>query len=196
MDDASRGNGQLPQYEVISIESQTELDRKKSGLGLMNLLSSKYSMPPQSVVTPVDGEGEESGQNLCCNIRLTIFENGVCFYELLSVSLVVFQMLQWSSYSACIFLLSNADGDEPLLSGSGIVSKDVTDENLLEAWHEALMRWHQNLNQRPKQVQALVRKSIPEALRGEVWQLLARCTENSEMLETYRVLITMVGELF
>ena len=41
------------------------------------------------------------------------------------------------------FILSNfnytcqlVDNDEPLLSGSGAVSKDVTDEELLENWAE------------------------------------------------------------
>ena len=85
-----------------------------------------------------------------------------------------------------------SDNDEPLLSGSGVVSKDVTDENLLDSWRDVLRRWHQNLRQRPKQVQSLVRKGIPEALRGEVWQLLAGCTESLELLEAYRMLITRV----
>ena len=86
------------------------------------------------------------------------------------------------------------DNDEPLLSGSGVVSKDVTDENLLENWHDVLRRWHQNLRQRPKQVQSLVRKGIPEALRGEVWQLLANCTDNTELYDAYRILITKVSQ--
>jgi len=127
------------QYEVVSIESQSELDRKKSNFSLM---LSPGKIPPLSDVNSPQDDAEES------------------------------------------------DGDEPLLSGSGFVSKDVTDENLLEAWHDALTRWHQNLRQRPKQIHVLVRKGIPEALRGEVWQLLSGCTDNSEMLESYRVLIT------
>ena len=84
------------------------------------------------------------------------------------------------------------DGDEPLMSGSGVVSKEITDENLLEAWRDVLKKWHQNLGQKPKQVHQLARKSIPEALRGEVWQLLAGCQNSQELLEAYRILMTKV----
>ncbi|KAK7095541.1 rab GTPase-activating protein 1-like isoform X2 [Littorina saxatilis] len=83
-----------------------------------------------------------------------------------------------------------SDTDEPLLSGSGNVSKEVKDCNLLEAWAEVLTRWHGNLALRPKQVTGLVRKGIPEALRGEVWQLLAGAQDNQQLLEAYRILIT------
>ncbi|KAL8585574.1 hypothetical protein ACOMHN_050333 [Nucella lapillus] len=83
-----------------------------------------------------------------------------------------------------------SDTDEPLLSGSGNVSKEVKDCNLLEAWAEVLTRWHGNLAVRPKQVTGLVRKGIPEALRGEVWQLLAGAHDNGQLLEAYRILIT------
>jgi len=86
-----------------------------------------------------------------------------------------------------------SDNDEPLLSGSGIVSKDVTDENLLDSWHNVLKRWHQNVRQRPRQVRSLVRKGIPEPLRDEVWQLLAGCTESPQLLEAYRTLIPQVS---
>jgi len=84
------------------------------------------------------------------------------------------------------------DNDEPLLSGSGVVSKDVTDENLLDSWHNVLKRWHQNVRQRPRQVRSLVHKGIPEPLRDEVWQLLAGCTESPQLLEAYRTLIPQV----
>ena len=85
------------------------------------------------------------------------------------------------------------DNDEPLLSGSGVVSKDVTDENLLDSWHNVLKRWHLNVRQRPRQVRSLVRKGIPEPLRDEVWQLLAGCTESLHLLEAYRTLIPQVN---
>ena len=91
-----------------------------------------------------------------------------------------------------LYCLFSSDGDEPLLSGYGVVSKEITDEDLLNAWHEVLKKWHQNLSQKPKQVTQLVKKGIPEALRGEVWQLLAGCHQGSDLLEAYRVLITKV----
>lgn len=72
------------------------------------------------------------------------------------------------------------------------MSKEVTDDNLLEAWRDVLTRWHQNLAQRPKQVTGLCRKGIPEALRGEVWQLLTNCANNTELMDAYRVLIGKV----
>ncbi|ESO11320.1 hypothetical protein HELRODRAFT_91542, partial [Helobdella robusta] len=81
------------------------------------------------------------------------------------------------------------DNDEPLLSGSGAVSKEVTDEALLDSWKDVLIKWHQNVSQRPKTVEGLVRRGVPEALRGEVWQLLVGCTDDQQMFETYRLLI-------
>ena len=94
-----------------------------------------------------------------------------------------------------------SDSDEPLPSGSGSVSKDVTDDELFDSWHAALTRWHQNLvggrprqagGDRPPQMGALVRRGVPEALRGEVWQLLAGCVDNEQMMEAYRLLCTKV----
>ncbi|XP_018572727.1 rab GTPase-activating protein 1-like isoform X2 [Anoplophora glabripennis] len=80
------------------------------------------------------------------------------------------------------------DGDEPLLSGTGLVSKDCS-EDVLENWADVLNRW-KSTKQKPKQLASLVRLGIPEALRGEVWQRLAGVEENNEMMENYRVLIT------
>jgi len=131
-------NEEQGQYEVVSIESQTELDRRKSG---MTLSLTPAKVPPQNIQTPNEPEDE-------------------------------------------------SDGDEPLLSGSGVVSKDVTDEVLLDTWQEMITKWHQELNKRPKNIAGLVRKGVPEALRGEVWQLLAKATNDKELLEAYRILIS------
>lgn len=83
---------------------------------------------------------------------------------------------------------SESDNDEPLLSGSGEVSKDCT-ETELEGWAQVLSKWRQNLDQRPKSLTPLVRRGIPEALRGEVWQLLAGCHDDNEIFEAYKTLI-------
>lgn len=85
----------------------------------------------------------------------------------------------------------NLDGDEPLLSGTGLVSKDCS-EVVLESWADLLTKWKQT-DQRPKQLASLVKLGIPEALRGEVWQRLAGVQENSDMMNMYRVLITKVS---
>ncbi|KAG5896484.1 hypothetical protein JTB14_005864 [Gonioctena quinquepunctata] len=81
-----------------------------------------------------------------------------------------------------------SDGDEPLLSGTGLVSKDCS-EIVLENWADVLCRW-KTTQQKPKQLPGLVRLGIPEALRGEVWQRLAGVEENTDMMENYRLLIT------
>lgn len=80
------------------------------------------------------------------------------------------------------------DGDEPLLSGTGLVSKDCA-EDVLENWADVLQKW-KTTHQRPKQLNSLVKLGIPEALRGEVWQRLAGSDE--VLLEKYRLLITQV----
>ncbi|XP_014284415.1 rab GTPase-activating protein 1 isoform X1 [Halyomorpha halys] len=80
----------------------------------------------------------------------------------------------------------NSDGDEPLLSGTGNVSKDCSMSDL-ESWRDVLTKWS---GARPRQLGPLVRQGIPEALRGEVWQRLANCDSDTAVMDNYRILIT------
>uniref|UniRef100_A0A673Y2M5 Rab GTPase-activating protein 1 n=1 Tax=Salmo trutta TaxID=8032 RepID=A0A673Y2M5_SALTR len=124
-------------YEVLSLESESERERKKTTASPNILQASSHgSMVP----SPPEDDEEE-------------------------------------------------DNDEPLLSGSGDVSKECA-EKILETWGDLLSKWHLNLSVRPKQLPALVRSGVPEALRGEVWQLLAGCHNNDHQVEEYRTLIT------
>uniref|UniRef100_A0A665WRW8 Rab GTPase-activating protein 1 n=1 Tax=Echeneis naucrates TaxID=173247 RepID=A0A665WRW8_ECHNA len=123
-------------YEVVSLESESEREKRKTTASPAILSSGPSTMVP----SPPEDDEEE-------------------------------------------------DNDEPLLSGSGDVSKECA-EKILETWGDLLFKWHMNLSVRPKQLPALVRAGIPEALRGEVWQLLAGCHNNDHQVEEYRTLIT------
>jgi len=82
------------------------------------------------------------------------------------------------------------DDDEPMVSGFGHVSKEC-DEEVLGNWSDILLKWRKNYNERPRGLQTLVRRGVPEALRGEVWQLLAGIAgDETEMINTYRLLLT------
>ena len=80
-------------------------------------------------------------------------------------------------------------GDEPILSGSGGVSKECS-ETELAGWAEVLKDWPPG-GARPRQLSALVKAGVPEALRGEVWQRLSMASEKMDLtVENYRELVT------
>ena len=80
-------------------------------------------------------------------------------------------------------------GDEPILSGSGGVSKECS-ETELAGWAEVLQNWPPGRS-RPRQLVSLVRAGVPEALRGEVWQRLSLASEKMDStVENYRILVT------
>lgn len=80
-------------------------------------------------------------------------------------------------------------GDEPLLSGTGEVSKDCS-QMTLDEWGPVLQEWSGAGEKRPKQLAQLVRLSVPEALRGKVWQRLANVEHKTDITDAYRVLLT------
>lgn len=93
-----------------------------------------------------------------------------------------------------MYFYDESDGDEPLLSGTGEVSKDCPEDEL-SSWADVLARWRAN-NAKPRQLNSLVKQGIPEALRGEVWQRLAQSENDDATMDTYRILITQVSVFF
>jgi hypothetical protein len=97
--------------------------------------------------------------------------------------------LNSSSRNTTAATLNDLESDDPLPSGYGEVSKDCSQKDL-EGWSEVLAEWRLNPNVRPKQLPDLVRKGIPEALRGEVWQMLANCSHDEELIAKYADVVT------
>ncbi|XP_055845621.1 rab GTPase-activating protein 1-like isoform X2 [Episyrphus balteatus] len=81
----------------------------------------------------------------------------------------------------------SSDGDEPLLSGTGEVSKECS-QYTLDEWDPILKEW--DTEKRPKNLAPLVRLGVPEALRGKIWQKLSNVEGKIEMTDMYRTLIT------
>lgn len=83
------------------------------------------------------------------------------------------------------------DENDLVMSGLGNVSKDCAAEELMD-WSDILSKWRRaTWSERPRGLQTLVRKGVPEALRGEVWQLLAGCHDDEKsMNEAFRLLIS------
>lgn len=71
---------------------------------------------------------------------------------------------------------------------SGEVSKDCS-ETELASWAEVLHVWNHG-EDHPKQLNTLVCRGIPEALRGEVWLRLSQFSTDTDVMDAYRILIT------
>lgn len=82
------------------------------------------------------------------------------------------------------------DNGDPIPSGTGSVSKDCSASEL-HGWSEVLPKWHAKLEHRPKGLDALVRQGIPDPLRGEVWQLLSGAHQSADLMEQYRIFLTL-----
>ncbi|VDN28337.1 unnamed protein product [Gongylonema pulchrum] len=87
-----------------------------------------------------------------------------------------------------------SDSDEPLLSGSGIVNQDCS-EDVLSAWNKVLEEWKADPEwTRPKELADLIRNGVPDVLRGEVWQYLAKVQIDPDLTDTYRLLLGKMPE--
>lgn len=93
------------------------------------------------------------------------------------------------NYNICLFTFS--DNDEPLVSGTGDVSKECNEVEL-ESWKDVLLKWATCKSPPARQLAILVKEGIPEALRGEVWLRLAKADLDPKLMDTYRILITKV----
>lgn len=82
----------------------------------------------------------------------------------------------------------SSGGDEPIISGTGEVSREMT-QDTLDEWGR-YMHELQTDSALPKGVPSLVRAGIPEAIRGNVWLKLAGMDQREELIDNYRVLIT------
>jgi len=80
------------------------------------------------------------------------------------------------------------EDDEPLLSGSGEVSK-VWSEEEVSGWADVLLKW-KDQQTRPSQLVQLVRKGVPDPMRGQIWQMLADVDHDPEILNNYSILVT------
>lgn len=84
---------------------------------------------------------------------------------------------------------TDLDEDEPLASGTGEVNKDCSKDRL-DSWSMVLIEWT-TTNKRPKNLTSLVRsEGIPETMRCQFWQKLAKIDDRPELADDYRILIT------
>jgi len=83
---------------------------------------------------------------------------------------------------------NDSDGDEPLLSGSGAVNQECP-EDVMEEWKSIIEKWKEDQFNRPTKVNELIYDGVPDVLRGEVWQLLAKVWKEDDLANTYRMLL-------
>lgn len=81
----------------------------------------------------------------------------------------------------------SSDGDEPLLSGTGEVPKECSEEILLE-WDRVIQEWEHN--KKPKNLANLVRLGIPETHRNQIWKRLTHIDDDAELINQYCGLLT------
>lgn len=81
----------------------------------------------------------------------------------------------------------SSDGDEPLLSGTGDVPTDCSQDKLNE-WDPVIVEW--DTGKRPKGLAPLVRLGIPDNFRGNIWQRLSGVDTTTSTMDMYRVLLT------
>lgn len=114
-----------------------------------------------------------------------------------------------TTIQVCIFIIMitfflNLDSDEPLLSGSGQVNRECSDD-ILQEWRNIIEKWKEEpekylflknlftlVFRRPIELNAIIHDGIPDILRGEVWQLLAKVHVDADLVQTYRMLLDKV----
>lgn len=69
-----------------------------------------------------------------------------------------------------------------------ITTSETSEEELLSVWSNLLKNWEENMKKNSKNVRNLVRRGIPDPLRGMVWQLLAG-PHDEELKKKYPLLI-------
>ena len=68
--------------------------------------------------------------------------------------------------------------------------KLTPEEELWSQWSQLLKNWEESAKRQAKLIKLLVRRGIPEHLRGMAWQLLSN-SQNQELKEYYPSLITV-----
>ncbi|KAI6192108.1 hypothetical protein M3Y97_00300800 [Aphelenchoides bicaudatus] len=81
-----------------------------------------------------------------------------------------------------------SDSDEPLLSGSGTVEQECN-QDVLKAFEDLIDKWKQNLDSRPPELAGLIQAGVPDAVRGQIWILLAKAYNDEELIKTYHSLL-------